>query len=577
MALGGGNFTSQNKELPGAYINFVSAASTSAKLSDRGIATMPLMALGGGNFTSQNKELPGAYINFVSAASTSAKLSDRGIATMPLELDWGKEGEVFEVANEDFQKDSMKIFGYAFDSPKMKGLCDLFMGAKTLYAYRLNGGGVKASNNFATALYCGTRGNDIKIVIQANADETKKFDVITYLGTEKVDIQTATNAKELKANDYVTFKADAQLAATAATPQANADETKKFDVITYLGTVKVDEQTVENAKELTANDYVTFKTDAELQVTAATPLSGGTNGTADGTAHKAYLDKIESYTYNTMGVVVTDETTKKLYAAFNKRLRDEMGIKFQTVLYNLAADNMGVINVKNRTTDEGHSEASLVYWVTGAECGCPVNKSCQNKKYDGAFAIQTDYTQTELKKAIKNGEFVLHRVNADIRVLEDINSMVTVTDTCGEVFKENQTIRVIDQLGNDDAVLFNTKYLGVVPNNASGRTSLWADLVKIRQALQDMGAIENFTDSDVTVVFNTKYLGVVPNNASGRTSLWADLVKIRQALQDMGAIENFTDSDVTVVAGDSKKSVVVTSLIEVVNAMSKLYMTVTVA
>lgn len=435
------------------------------------------MALGGGSFIAQNKELPGAYINFVSAASTSAKLSDRGIATMPLELDWGKEGEVFEVANEDFQKDSMKIFGYAFDSPKMRGLCDLFMGAKTLYAYRLNGGGVKASNTFATALYCGTRGNDIKIVIQANADEAKKFDVITYLGTEKVDIQTATNAKELKANDYVTFKSDAQLAATAATP-----------------------------------------------------LSGGTNGTVDGNAHKAYLDKIESYTYNTMGVVVTDEITKKLYVAFNKRLRDEMGIKFQTVLYNLAADFMGIINVKNRVTDSNVNEASLVYWVTGAECGCAVNKSCQNKKYDGAFAVHTDYTQTELKKAIKNGEFVLHRVNADIRVLEDINSMVTVTDTCGEVFKENQTIRVIDQLGNDDAVLFNTKYLGVVPNNASGRTSLWADLVKIRQALQDMGAIENFKDSDVTVA-----------------------------------------------AGDSKKSVVVTSLIEVVNAMSKLYMTVTVA
>ena len=42
------------------------------------------MALGGGTFTSQNKELPGAYINF--AASASAALSDRGIATMPLDL-----------------------------------------------------------------------------------------------------------------------------------------------------------------------------------------------------------------------------------------------------------------------------------------------------------------------------------------------------------------------------------------------------------------------------------------------------------------------------------------------------------
>ena len=396
---------------------------------------------------------------------------------MPLELDWGVEDAVFEVTNEDFQKNSMKVFGYAFDSPKLTGLSDLFIGAKTLYAYRLNSGGTKAANDFATALYGGTRGNDLKIVIQANTDDSTKFDVMTYMGT-----------------------------------------------------VKVDTQTVAKAADLVANDYVTFKTDATLAVTASTPLTGGTNGTVDGTAHQAYLDKIESYTYNTMGVVVTDETTKKLYVAFNKRLRDEMGIKFQLVLYNIAADFMGVISVKNKVTDEGGSEASLVYWVTGAEAGCAVNKSCQNKKYDGSFSVNTDFTQNQLKQAVKNGEFVLHKVNSDVRVLEDINSMVTTTDTCGDVFKDNQTIRVIDQLGNDDAVLFNTKYLGVVPNNASGRTSLWSDLVKIRQELQTLGAIENFNDSDVTVA-----------------------------------------------QGDTKKSVVSTSVIEVVNAMGKLYMTVTVA
>ena len=72
------------------------------------------MALGGGTYLVQNKELPGAYINFVSAASANAALSERGIATMPLELDWGMDGEVFEVANSDFQKDSLKIFGYAY-------------------------------------------------------------------------------------------------------------------------------------------------------------------------------------------------------------------------------------------------------------------------------------------------------------------------------------------------------------------------------------------------------------------------------------------------------------------------------
>lgn len=434
------------------------------------------MALGGGSFTTQNKELPGAYINFVSMASASATLSARGIATMPLEMDWGVEGEVFEVTNEDFQKRSQKIFGYAYDHDKMKGLRDLFIGTKTLYAYRLNGGGKKAANTFATALYSGIRGNDLKIVIQANADDESKFDVITYLGT-----------------------------------------------------VKVDTQTVAKAADLVANGYVTFKTDATLAVTSSTPLTGGENGAVDGTAYQTYLDKIEAYTYNTMGVVTTDETIIKLFNAFNKRLRDEMGIKFQLVTYKNAADFMGIISVENKTTDEGWSEASLVYWVTGVQAGCEVNKSCQNKKYDGEFTVDVSYTQTQLKQCIKEGKFVLHRVNSDIRVLDDINTMVTTSDTCGDVFKDNQTIRVIDQLGNDDAVLFNTKYLGVVPNNASGRTSLWSDLVKIRQNLQDIGAIENFADSDVTIA-----------------------------------------------QGDTKKAVVVTSGVEVVNAMGKLYMTVTV-
>lgn len=390
-------------------------------------------------------------------------------------MNWigGVDDEVFTVTNEDFQKRCQKIFGYPFDHEKMKGLNDLFLNAKTLYAYRLNSGGAKAANTYATALYGGTRGNDLKIVIQVNADDTALFDVDTYLGTSKVDSQT-----------------------------------------------------VAKAADLVANDYVTFKTNATLAVTAATPLTGGTNGTVNGAAHQNYLDKIESYSYNTMGVVVTDEVTKKLYVAFNKRLRDEMGVKFQLVLHDIAADYMGVISVKNAVANEGWSEASLVYWVTGAECGCEVNKSCQNKKYDGSFAVNTSFTQTQLKQCIKNGEFVLHQVNSDVRVLDDINSMVTTTDECGDVFKDNQTIRVIDQLGNDDAVLFNTKYLGVVPNKASGRTSLWSDLKKLREDLQTMGAIENFSDSDLTVE-----------------------------------------------QGDTKKAVLVTGTIEVVNAMGKLYMT----
>lgn len=303
-----------------------------------------------------------------------------------------------------------------------------------------------------------------------------------------------------------------------------------FDVKTLLDTVTVDEQTVSKASDLAANDYVTFKETAELTVTAASPLTGGTNGTVDGTAYQEYADKIESYTYNAMGIVTTDDTVKKLFVAFNRRMRDEMGVKFQLVVYNLPADYMGVVNVKNKVSDNGCSEASLVYWVTGIIAGCAVNKSCENTVYNGGYTVDTNYTQMDLINAKKAGEFTLHKANSEVRVLADINSMVTTSENCGDIFKENQTIRVIDQLANDDAALFNTKYLGMVPNDESGRISLWSDLVKIRQALNDKRAIENFSDSDVSIE-----------------------------------------------QGESKKSVVVSSVITVVNAMSHLYMTTTVS
>ena len=436
------------------------------------------MALGGGTFIVQNKELPGAYINFVSATSANPALSDRGIATMPLELDWGVDGDIFEVTNSDFQKNSREIFGYEYTHDKLKGLRDLFLNTQTLYAYKLTSGGKKASNTLATARYTGVRGNDIKIIVRKNADNESLWDVQTVLDT-----------------------------------------------------VIVDEQTVENGLDLVENSFVTWAKELVLEEpTAGMPLDGGENGKVTGKEYQDYLDKIEAYTYNAMGVVVTDEVTKSMFVSFNKRLRDEMGVKFQLVIHNNAADYYGVINVKNKTLDAGWSEASLVYWITGAQAGCAVNRSLQNTVYNGEFTVDAALTQTQLKQAIKAGEFTLHKVGSDIRVLADINSMVTITATMDDGFKENQTIRVADQIANDTAVLFNSKYLGVVPNDDAGRVSFWSDIVKMLEQLRMIRAIEEFDENAITVE-----------------------------------------------RGHEKKTVVAYYAVEVIGHMATLYMTVTVA
>lgn len=435
------------------------------------------MALGGGTFLVQNKILPGAYINFVSVAKASATLSDRGIATIPLDMDWGPENQVVTVELADFLKNSQKIFGYAYTAEKLKPMREIFKHAKTVYFFRLNASGVKAANTFATAKYPGTRGNDLRTVITEN---------------EKSEL-----------------------------------ESKLYDVATFLGTVQVDLQTgIKAMADLKPNDYVDWITSASISLTASLPLKNGTNGTVEDAAYQTYLDKMEAYNFNAMGCPSNKSTIAELFAAFCKRMRDDVGKKFQVVCFRNLADYEGVVSVKNTIVGQTDDPA-LIPWATGVVAGTAVNKSATNMDYDGEYSVDTDYTQTELENGIREGSFMFHQVDEKVVVLEDINSFISITDEKSSDFSSNQTIRVLDQIANDIAVLFGKKYIGKVPNDASGRVSLWNDIVKHHMELQNIRAIENFNPDNVTVV-----------------------------------------------QGDTKKAVVVTDYVTPVNAMAQLYMTV---
>lgn len=249
----------------------------------------------------------------------------------------------------------------------------------------------------------------------------------------------------------------------------------------------------------------------------------GENGTVDDA-----IDAFESYEFNIICAYTEDDDTIAKYIAAVKNWRDEYGKKCQAVVYNKAdCDHEGVINVVS--TVEGDVAYALTAWLAGAEAGCAVNASCTNMIYDGEYTVVTDKTQAQLKECLTNGEVAFHLVYGDVRVLEDINTLTTYTDDKGEDFKYNQTIRVCDQIANDIAKMFNTKYLGKIPNNESGRVSLWGDIVAHHRELE--------------------------------------------ALQ---AIEAFDSSLLTVEQGETKKSVVVKDAITVINAMAQLYMTVVV-
>lgn len=402
------------------------------------------MALGGGRFTTMNKVLPGTYINVVTNTSESLGL-ESGIVAIPLCLNWGPDATVVSITAEEWLAGPWTKLGYMADADELKAIREIFAGgASRVLVYNLNVG-AKADGTFATAKYKGTRGNSIKIKVAPNVDDPTYFDVTTIVDNMDQEVQKVLSAADLVGNDWVDWKAS-----------------------------------------------------ASLEEMAATALTGGTNGTITGTQYAAALAALEQKYFNVLICDSVDSTTVNLFVAYVTRMRETMGKDFQLVAYNKAADYEGVINVGTAVSDTGASAASLVYWVGGKCAACSMGKSITNTVYDGEFTPVCTETQAQLEAAIGDGKFMFHQVGDDIRVLMDINSLVTFTEDKSSMMAKNEIIRVTDYLNNAIAQLFNTRYIGKVLNNDTGRAHLKQDIASIQDALVQIGVVE-YDNADLVV------------------------------------------------------------------------------
>lgn len=410
------------------------------------------MALGGGTFTHMNKELPGTYMNFISNQPLTSNFGERGKVAIAIRLNWGKLGEFTKVTKENFKEISQREFGVPFDYYYLQPIRDVLKHSKECYVYRLedseSNSGVKASNEYATALYTGVDGNRVSIEITQNLDGG-------------------------------------------------------FVVNTYRDNTIMDTQVVTRKEELHSNDFVEFNSNLTLQKVSKTPLANGKNGGLTNKAHTEFMAKCETIAVNCIVANTLDDDLKRVYVEHNKHCREELGIKFQTVMYNYDADYEGVVNVCSKpinvVNDSIQTENYLTFAVAGMIGGCPVNMSCTNMVYDGELEVLDDKSQDQLITSIKKGQFVFHRVNDKIRVLKDINSLQTITETKGDIFKDNKVIRIIDIISQEVANTFNNNFVGKVANDKSGRVSLWNEVSKIFEELETRRAIEDFDNANIVI------------------------------------------------------------------------------
>ena len=426
--------------------------------------------MSGGTWTNQNKVLPGVYIRFKSAVGTGLTVGERGTVAICEPLSWGPVDTVQTI---EAGADWTPFTGYGGAVEQNRFLQEIFKGSNRtpapnkLLLYRPSGtGAAKAAATqgdlTVTALWPGVRGNDISIIVVAETDGT-------------------------------------------------------YTVQTVIDNTVVDEQNVAAIADLQANSWVAFSGVGELSENVGFALSGGLDGVISAPAYAAFLAAIEPYVFDILIYDGTDKSIANSMVSFIKRIADGNGQYAQLVAANLTnPDSRYVINVTSGVTmDDGtvFTPAQTCWWVGGAEAGARYNDSLTNAVYPNAVGVQPLQTNGEKIAAVSAGNLIMFVDGEAVRVVQDINSLITFTPDIGKVYHKNRVIRLCNTIANDIYAQFMQNFIGIVNNNEAGRSRFKSAIVGYLLDIQGAEGIQNFSADDVEVLPGNEIDAVVINLA----------------------------------------------------------------
>lgn len=282
-------------------------------------------------------------------------------------------------------------------------------------------------------------------------------------------------------------------------------------------------------------EFTVVDDDAEIPTTAGITLAGGTNGTVSSSTYSTFWSLLD--TQNFQCLAMYDITTSGLPALIKDKIqiwREQRGKKVQAVVYDYtSADYEGIISVNQgfKTSTETVDTSLFPLWVASMTAGAEVNKSLTAEVVKDGVEIINPILEDEIEDALNAGRFVLsYRQDGAVCVEKDINTLHTFTVDKNYAFSKNRVIRCLDEIGNSCALIFNRNYAGKVDNDPIGRNQYKTELIAFIDTLVGIRAVTDFDGAQ----------------------------------------------DVTVLPSEAVDAVVVDLLVQPVDSMEKLYMTVNV-
>lgn len=390
-----------------------------------------------------NAILPGTYVE-VRAGETQSLQSTTGVVMMPFALDWGNKVTTIKKGD-----DTLYTLGYKIYDLKMKLVNEVMNYADQLILYRLNDGvkatAILASGITATALYGGTRGNDLSVTIE---DNTGSFTIKTFLETLEVDSQVITSVADFRPNLFLTITGTGTLAAK---------------------TVK---------------------------------LTGGTSTEANAEAFSGFFGEAPKHSYNVLCYTGTDAETAQSIIGFVKEQR-ENGDMVQAVLStNTAPNDKAIINntVGGITANYELTAAEACATMAGIQAAQGIEGSATFYDVSGWQDVNPRLNKVQQEIRTQNGEILFVYRHGKVMVLYDINSLTAYTEQNPEAFRKNLVVRTIDKYAMDLQVLLDTKVIGKIRNSIDGRNQIKGLIADMTiKNYGDTGAVESFSADDISV------------------------------------------------------------------------------
>ena len=425
----------------------------------------------GGFFTlGEIKERPGVYKRYENIGTETAGVTEK-VAAAVITGNWGPLNTPVTVGHTD---DISAIFGGGNGASVLEQI--FYDGPAEAVVVRAGTGGTKATVTLKdttsgtaldtvtlTAKYPGNR--SLSITVKTSLDDSSTKEATIYEGTKELETRS--------------FAAVGTVTEKDAFADAFADS--KYVDVTKLQTG-----------------------DGGIANVAQAAFTAGTNPTVDTAAYSAALSAIEPEVFHYICADTDDTAVHSLLAAFVARIYQDGAyaraviseprtVSFDTRVAHARAFNDEKVIYLGNGWKANNGDSFNGYLAAARLCGmlaaCPSNQSLTHATVKGAASLYDGLTNSQIKKALKNGCLVLALNNNRQVVIEKaINTLVTPATNQDAGWKKIKRTDIRFELMDriEKAV---DGMIGKVNNDTNGRAAVIAAAQRVIDAMVGEGKI----------------------------------------------------------------------------------------